>query len=40
VLQDLSEHNDWSALFSVDLEASRSRTEPVLRLLRLGEVLA
>jgi len=40
VLQDLSEHNDWSALFAVDLEASRSRGEPVLRLLRFGEMLA
>jgi len=36
VIQDLLEHNDWSALFSVDLSASRERAEPVLRLLRLA----
>jgi superfamily II RNA helicase len=35
-IQDLSEHNDWSALFSVDLSASRERAEPVMRLLRLA----
>jgi len=36
VIQDLSEHNDWSGIFSVDLSASRERAEPVLRLLRLA----
>jgi uncharacterized protein YdiU (UPF0061 family) len=36
VIQDLFEHNDWSALFSVDLISSRERAEPVMRLLRLA----
>lgn len=40
IVQDYQEHNDWSALFSVDLDASREKGEPMVSLLRLGEITA
>ncbi len=36
MLIDPDEHNDWVAEFEVDLQASRDRREPAVRLLRVG----
>ncbi len=38
MLVDPEEHNDWVAEFEVDLAGSRERSEPVLRLKRLGHL--
>jgi hypothetical protein len=38
VLIDPEEHNDWVAEFTVDLAASRTAEEPVIRLSRIGSV--
>lgn len=39
MLVDPDEHNDWVAEFEVDLQESRQRDEPVLRLNRLGSLV-
>jgi hypothetical protein len=39
MLVDPEGHNDWVAEFAVDLAASRSAREPVLRLRRLGSLV-
>lgn len=39
VLVDPDGHNDWIAEFGVDLALSRAAKEPVLRLLRLGDLV-
>jgi superfamily II RNA helicase len=36
MLVDPDEHNDWVAEFEVDLLESRNRSEPVIKLIRLG----
>ena len=36
MLVDPQEHNDWTAEFEVDLQASRAANEPFLRLKRIG----
>jgi hypothetical protein len=36
VLVDPDEHDDWMAEFEVDLEKSRARSEPVMRLRRIS----
>jgi superfamily II RNA helicase len=38
MLVDPEEHNDWVAAFEVDLGRSRETAEPVLRLVRLGNL--
>ena len=38
MLVDSEEHNDWMAEFEVDLVRSREAAEPVLRLVRLGNL--
>jgi hypothetical protein len=38
VLIDPDEHNDWVAEFNVDLAASRTAEEAVMRLSRIGRV--
>ena len=38
MLVDEEGHNDWVAVFEVDLEASREKGEPVLGLRRIGPV--
>ncbi|HOX55402.1 MAG TPA: DUF3516 domain-containing protein [Candidatus Paceibacterota bacterium] len=38
MLVDPEEHNDWVAEFEVDLDRSREAAEPVLRLVRLGNL--
>ena len=38
MLVDPEEHNDWVAEFEVDLAASRTANEPVLRLRRIGSL--
>ena len=40
MLIDPEEHNDWVAEFAVDLEESRKRSEPVLILRRMGNLVA
>ncbi|HWI57340.1 MAG TPA: DUF3516 domain-containing protein, partial [Bacillota bacterium] len=40
MLVDPEEHNDWVAEFQVDLLESRKRSEPVLRLHRVGSLTA
>lgn len=39
MLADPEEHNDWVAEYEVDLDASRLRGEPVVRLKRLGPLV-
>ena len=39
MLVDPAAHNDWVAEFTVDLAASRTAGEPVLRLARLGSLV-
>ena len=38
MLVDPEEHNDWVAEFEVDLGRSRETAEPVLRLVKLGNL--
>src|SRR5262249_49749802 len=38
VLVDPDGHNDWVAAFEVDLNVSREKRDPVLRLARIGPV--
>jgi superfamily II RNA helicase len=40
MLVDPAEHNDWVAEFEVDLAASRVAEEPVMRLRRIGSLVA
>ena len=38
MLVDPEEHNDWVAEFEVDLARSRETSQPVIRLVRLGDL--
>ena len=39
MLVDAEEHNDWVAEFDVDLGESRKANEPIIRLVRLGNLV-